>query len=85
MQEKNGSAWIENLWVLPKFMGEGIGRQLFVHALSRARELGCSKLQLEADPHAVGFYKKLGMTKIGERNYPVDGQDRNLPMMEMTL
>ena len=66
-------------------MGEGIGRQLFIHALSLARELGYSKLRLEADPNAAGFYEKLGMEKIGESNYPVEGQDRILPIMEMTL
>ena len=32
LQEKNGNAWIENLWVLPEYIGKGIGKQLFLHA-----------------------------------------------------
>jgi len=85
LEEKDGNAWIENLWVLPKYIGEGIGKGLFVHALSRARDLGYSKLQLESDPNSVGFYEKLGMTRIGEHNYPIEGHPRLLPLMEIIL
>jgi len=85
LQDKDGNAWIENLWVLPKYIGEGIGKQLYLHALSRSRELGYSKLQLVSDPNAVGFYEKLGMIRIGEHNYPIEGQDRILPVMEIML
>ena len=85
LQEKAGTAWIENLWVLPDYIGKGVGRQLFLHALSRARELGHRILQLEADPNALGFYEKMGMSKIGERCSEVDGQPRVLPIMEIDL
>ena len=85
LQDKNGNAWIENLWVLPEYIGRGIGKQLFVHALELARQRGYKTLQLEADPNAFGFYEKMGMYKIGERQSEVDGQPRILPIMEMTL
>jgi ribosomal protein S18 acetylase RimI-like enzyme len=85
LQEKAGTAWIENLWVLPDYIGQGVGKQLFLHALSRTRELGYRILQLEADPNAVGFYEKMGMRKIGERHSEAEGQPRILPIMEMTL
>lgn len=85
LQEKDGNPWIENLWVLPRYIGEGIGKQLFAHAISRSRELGYSKLQLEADPNAAGFYEKLGMVKIGEHHYPMESHDRILPVMEIML
>jgi ribosomal protein S18 acetylase RimI-like enzyme len=81
----NGIAWIENLWVMPEFIGLGIGRQLFRHALGIARKRGYTRLQLEADPNAIGFYEKMGMHKIGERRSEVDGQPRVLPIMEMNL
>lgn len=83
--EKNGTAWLENLWVLPVYIGKGMGKQLFTHAADRARELGYEVLQLEADPNAVGFYEKMGMRTIGERHSEVDGQQRILPMMEIYL
>ena len=83
--EKNGTAWLENLWVTPERIGKGIGRELFLHAVDLARGRGYTLLQLEADPNAAGFYEKMGMHKIGERKSDVDGQPRALPIMEMML
>ena len=83
--EKNGKAWIENMWVLPEYIGMGIGKRLFMDAVSRSRLKGYQILQLEADPNAVSFYKKMGMYQVGESNYPVEGQDRILPVMELVL
>lgn len=83
--DKNGIAWIENLWVMPELIGKGLGRQLFDHAVRLARQRGYKILQLEADPNAWGFYEKMGMHRIGERRSEVDGQPRILPVMEMEL
>jgi ribosomal protein S18 acetylase RimI-like enzyme len=83
--DNDGIAWLENLWVSPQYIGEGIGRRLFVHAANTARERGFNLFQLEADPNAAGFYEKMGMHRIGERQYEVDGQPRTLPLMEMKL
>jgi GNAT superfamily N-acetyltransferase len=85
LQDRDGKAWIENLWVLPAYIGKGLGKRLFQHALGLARQRGYSILQLESDPHAVGFYQKMGMRKIGQRQYELDGQPRILPLMEMAL
>lgn len=85
LQEKGGSGWIENLWVLPAFIGKGIGRRLFLHAAACSRQKGHLVLQLEADPNAHGFYEKMGMRKIGERKSEIERQPRILPVMEMSL
>ena len=85
LQEKNGNAWIENMWVLPEYIGKGIGKKLFLDAVSRSRQKGHLILQLESDPNAVSFYKKMGMYKIGESDYPIEGQSRILPVMELML
>jgi ribosomal protein S18 acetylase RimI-like enzyme len=85
LQEKDGYAWIENLFVSPEFIGKGVGKTLFLHAVALARQRGYETLQLEADPNAAGFYERMGMHKIGERNSEVDGQPRILPIMEMNL
>jgi ribosomal protein S18 acetylase RimI-like enzyme len=82
---KNGVAWLENLWVLPEYMSKGIGRALFFHGLELSRLRGYKIFQLEADPNAAGFYEKMGMHKIGERKYELDGQPRILPLMEIKL
>lgn len=83
--EANEIASIENLWVLPEYMGQGIGKQLFLHALALARARGYKTLQLEADPNALGFYQRMGMHQIGERHTEVDGQLRMLPIMEISF
>jgi ribosomal protein S18 acetylase RimI-like enzyme len=85
LQEKDGIAWLENLWVIPALMGKGIGKTLFLHAMETARGRGFKTLQLEADPNAVGFYEKMGMHTIGERHSQVEGQPRILPILEMNL
>lgn len=86
LDEKDGSAWIENLWVSPEYMGKGIGKQLFLDALSRSRLRGHLILRLEADPNAAGFYEKMGMYKVGELNRPIDEDpSRVLPVMEIKL
>jgi GNAT superfamily N-acetyltransferase len=85
LQEKNGNAWLENLWVSPEFIGKGVGKQLFWDALERCRQRGYKSLQLEADPNAMGFYEKMGMKKIGERVSEVEGRPRILPIMEIQL
>lgn len=85
LQERDGNAWIENLWVLPDYIGQGIGRQLFLHAMSRSLQLGYKILQLEADPNAIAFYEKMGMYEIGERQSEIEGQPRSLPIMEIDL
>jgi ribosomal protein S18 acetylase RimI-like enzyme len=78
-------AELENLWVLPAFMGRGVGRGLFEHALARARERGCSDMEIESDPNAVGFYEKMGARLVGQHVGAVDDQPRILPVMEISL
>jgi len=85
LREKNGIAWVESLWVLPEYIGKGVGKELFLHAMRLARQREYQILHLEADPNAVGFYEKMGMRKIGERQSEIDGQPRILPVMEMNL
>jgi ribosomal protein S18 acetylase RimI-like enzyme len=68
--------------VSPEFIGQGVGKRLFLHAVELARQHGYKTLQLEADPNAVGFYKKMGMHQIGERHSEVAGHPRTLPIME---
>lgn len=85
LEERNGNAWLENLWVLPEYMGKGVGKAFFLHAVELARQRGSTLFQLEADPNAVGFYEKMGMYKIRERQYEIDGQPRILPTMEMKV
>ena len=82
---ENSDLWLDNLWVSPAQMGNGIGKALFQHALQRSRALGTSVLKIEADPNAQTFYEHMGAHKTGERRADMDGQPRILPLMEFNL
>ncbi len=76
---------LEHLWVQPSSFGAGVGRQLFEHAVARVRELGGRTLEIESDPHAEGFYQRMGAETIGEVTYKLEGQPRILPLMIYTI
>ena len=57
-------AWLEDLWIDPPWIGRGVGRLLFEHIAGRARELGASRLEWEAEPNAHGFYERMGATYV---------------------
>ena len=54
-----------HLWVLPEAMGRGAGRSLFSHAIERTRHLGFRELEIESDPNAEGFYRRIGAHRVG--------------------
>jgi GNAT superfamily N-acetyltransferase len=60
------TAWLEDLWVEPGWIGQGIGGSLFGHTAAHARTLGAKRLEWEAEPNAIGFYEKMGATHIRE-------------------
>jgi predicted N-acetyltransferase YhbS len=76
---------LDHLWVQPQSFGAGVGRQLFTHAVARAQALGAKVLEIESDPHAEGFYHRMGAETIGEVTYEMEGSPRRLPLMAYTL
>lgn len=72
---------LEHLWVSPEYIGKGVGRALFGHALGRAAALGAKTVEIEADPNAEGFYSRMGAGRVGENIYEIEGQRRVLPLM----
>ena len=76
---------LEHLWVQPSSFGAGVGRQLFEHAMERASELGAHVVEIESDPHAEGFYQRMGAETIGEVTYELEGLPRILPLMVYRL
>jgi len=82
---QDDDTWLDNLWVLPEYMGQGIGSRLLEHALQRAMARGAGILKIEADPNAVSFYEKMGAYKVGEHHSEVDGQPRILPVLQIEL
>ena len=54
------TCWLDDLWVEPAWMGRGVGSALFRRAAEQAAGLGCTTMEWEAEPHAVGFYERMG-------------------------
>ena len=73
-----------DLFVEPKYIGKGYGKQLWNHAVRVARELGFRTMFLTADPNARPFYERQGAVFIREKPSPVPG-DRTNPMLEYRL
>jgi GNAT superfamily N-acetyltransferase len=72
-------ATLEHLWIAPAHIGRGFGEKLFKHATERASALGATLLAIEADPHAEGFYQRMGAEKCGEVASLIEAQRRVLP------
>ncbi len=51
--------------MLPRARGTGTGAALVRAAEERARERGLAAIELHAQTHALGFYRKLGYTAYG--------------------
>jgi GNAT superfamily N-acetyltransferase len=78
----DGVSVLDDLWVDPLYFGDGIGTILFRHAAMRARKLGATALELEAEPNAVGFYEVMGASQV---RTAISGWGRELPVMRLEL
>ena len=55
--------YLEDLFVIPDWRGQGIGRRLLAHLAALAVERGCGRLEwsvLDWNTPAIGFYRRLG-------------------------
>ncbi|MDJ0856790.1 MAG: GNAT family N-acetyltransferase [Desulfobacterales bacterium] len=73
--------WLEHMFVAPRHIGRGIGRQLFNHLRQRCRARGIDALGILADPNARGFYARMGCEYVGE--YPSTIEDRTTPFLRL--
>ena len=76
---------LEHLWVDPALQGQGIGRALFEAVIGEAGRRRGGVLRVESDPHAVGFYERMGARHAGSVLAPVLGTARALPVLELDI
>jgi GNAT superfamily N-acetyltransferase len=60
---------LEDLFVLPRFRGQGIGKALLARVAARAAERGCLRLQWDVlawNQTAIDFYQSLGAQFLDE-------------------
>lgn len=75
--------WLEHIFILPDNIRKGLGRQLMLHAMDIASEMGVQNLHIFADPNSQGFYLKLGARYIGER--PSNIKSRTVSLFELKI
>ncbi|WP_373085623.1 GNAT family N-acetyltransferase [Sneathiella sp.] len=84
LSEEQAQAELQLLYIDPSYIGCGYGRCLFNSAVETAIRLGHPNLRIEADPNAVGFYRKMGARQTGWcRSDISDGHE--LPLMILDL
>jgi ribosomal protein S18 acetylase RimI-like enzyme len=74
---------LDNLFVLPDYIGKGFGKYLINDFLKRMRNEKFEKIILDSEPNAEEFYLKIGFKKIGE--FETSIKNRFMPIMEMNL
>lgn len=75
--------WLEHIFILPEYIGKGIGSRLIEHAKSVCCDMGCKSLFIFSDPHARGFYERIGAKFIRESPSSIEG--RIIPVFEMDI
>lgn len=74
---------LDNLFLLPEYIGTGLGTFLMNDFLDRCKALKFQKITLDADPNAENFYKKYGFKIVGQIETSI--KDRFMPIMELNL
>ena len=75
---------LDALFVEPTFIGKGIGKQLMDHAKALVKEIGGTKIILQAEPNAEPFYVKAGADIVGKKeSQSIRG--RYLSLLEIDL
>ena len=81
--ESENSIKLDNLFVLPDFIGKGFGKLLMNDFLVRLQDLSVQKVVLNSEPNAESFYIKFGFVKIGQIETSI--KDRYLPIMQLKI
>jgi GNAT superfamily N-acetyltransferase len=75
---------LAHMWVRPSEIGTGLGRMMWQDAMAAAAAAGFEHLEIDSEPNAEGFYRKMGAERIGETpSGSVPG--RMLPLMRIRV
>lgn len=64
--------YLEDIFVLEKMRGKGIGRALFLFTVRKAEEAGCGRMEWSAlnwNKNAIDFYVSMGAKPLSEWTY----------------
>ena len=75
--------WLEHIFVRPEHMRHGIGHRMMAYACNWCEQNGIKRLYIFSDPHARGFYERLGASYLGESPSSIPG--RRIPLFELSI
>lgn len=81
--ENEKSTRLDNLFVLPDYIGKGFGQILMDNFLNRMKSMGINTIILHSEPNAESFYARFGFVKVGAIETSI--KNRFLPVMELIL
>ena len=64
--EVKGEWELDFAFINPPFIGKGYGRALWEAIMEQARNQGIASFAIVADPHAEGFYLRMGAKRVGQ-------------------
>ncbi|WP_158382324.1 GNAT family N-acetyltransferase [Candidatus Sodalis pierantonius] len=65
LQVEEDEAFLARLFVSPARQKAGIGKSLFGWSIKAAHRAGATRLLIDADPLAAGFYQRMGARQEG--------------------
>ena len=83
-----GDLELKRIYLLSKFQGSGLGKQLVSAAIAHSKSVDAKRLLLGVHTHnhsAIGFYERFGFRKIGTRKFNIGGKDYDDNIMGMPL
>ncbi len=60
------AAYILNIFTLPEWRGQGLGKQIFEHILQEAKNRGYKRISLHATEEGRAIYEKFGFRLTGD-------------------
>ena len=74
----NKGFWLDHLFILPQYIGQGIGTKLISVLKEKCKEMKIDKVSIFADPNAKGFYDKIKAHYLGEVPSSIEGRTVSL-------
>lgn len=75
---------LEFMFVDPDHIRGGVGRRLWAHAVTTARDVGLARFDIDSDPFAEQFYLAMGAVRTGTSPSSVR-PGRELPRLTFTV
>lgn len=88
LADTTGDLELKRIYLLGRFRGGGLGRQLLATAEAHARDAGARRLLLgvyAGNQPAIAFYRRMGFDNVGTRRFRIGDTDYDDAIMGLPL